>query len=174
MQIRVNENKTVVAVNSKVMTVNHIVKNTRVVINQSGERIVVNRPSTTVRIVSYAVLQRVVVDATRIRIVAVAKQGPPGVAGPSLPNLDIMFNPLYPISRRVFESEAMGIAKISVYSGIIGSDLLFERTITYDLDGRISVVQTDNILNHDRLTKFISYGVDGFISGVRREMTTWQ
>lgn len=172
MQIRVNENKTVVAVNSKVMTVNHILKNTRVVINRSGERIVVNRPSTTVRIVSAAVLQRVVVDATRIRIVAVAKQGPPGVSGSSLPNLDTMFNPLYPISRRVFESGTMGIEKVSVYSGITGGVLLFERTISYDDDGRVSVVQTDDIVNHDRLTKRIEYGVD--YVGIRREMTTWQ
>lgn len=118
--------------------------------------------------------RNVVVVDRRISVVSVAQQGPPGVDGSSLPNLDTMIHPLYPISRREFEGGINGITKISVYSGIAGGVLLFERTISYDLDGRVSVVQTDNILNHDRLTKFIEYGVDGFISGVWREVTTWQ
>lgn len=174
MQIRVNENKSVVAVNSTELIVKPVIKQTRVVINRNDERIVVNKPSTTVRIVSTNVLQRVVLDSTKIRLVTVAKQGPPGAPGNSGPDIDAMVNPLYEVCRREFEfGPSARISKVSVLSGLTGGTVMFERTIEYDGD-RIVAVQTDDVLNHTRLKKTMVYDDDGELVGVRREVTTWQ
>lgn len=108
-----------------------------------------------------------------IGIISIAEQGPPGPPGPSggpSSDLDTMVNPEYQNSVKLFEFGEHGVSKISVVSGTI---LLFERTIVYDSAGVINSIQTDDVINHTRLTKQIEYGPDGSISEVRREVTVW-
>jgi len=84
-------------------------------------------------------------------------------------SLDLMVNPDYPVSRRIPEVGILGTTKISVFSGVSGGILLFERTSEYDGLGRTSIVKTDDVLNRLRLTKTLTYDPDGKRTYVQRE-----
>lgn len=117
--------------------------------------------------------QTVVIEIIDETILTVFDSG----AAPSVPsdndqiiNLDSMINPDHPSSSREFEYGQDGnITAIRVFDG---ATQLFERIMNYDLSGRIESVVTDDLIGNTQLTKNISYGAGGAITGVTREVVS--
>lgn len=110
-----------------------------------------------------------------VHTVVLKEVGPQGPPGTSNVDLDKMTNPDYAVSRKILIFNNLQIlVGIDVYSGLTGGVLLFQRMIEYDGDGRVSTVQTDDMLNDSRLTKTMTYNVDGELVDITREITTWQ
>lgn len=89
----------------------------------------------------------------------------------TLVDLDKMTNSAFTVTRKTFESGQFGTKKIHVLSN---ETTLFERTIEYDGNGRVSVITTDDMTGSGRLVKTISYDINGSIDNIKREITTWR